>query len=62
MSPRDGFVHCVAVCRQRLIECSAERVMEALMKECDGGGQQAKLESGGGQRAKPELTLEVSLV
>lgn len=28
----DGFIHCIALCRQRVIECSAEDVMAALLK------------------------------
>lgn len=32
VSPRDGFVHCVALCRQRLIDCSAMDVMAELLQ------------------------------
>lgn len=28
----DGFIHCIALCRQRVIECSAEDVMATLLK------------------------------
>ncbi|XP_055608296.1 protein THEM6 [Uranotaenia lowii] len=29
---QDGFVHCIALCRQRVIECSVEDVMATLLK------------------------------
>lgn len=28
----DGFIHCIALCRQRVIECSVEDVMATLLK------------------------------
>ncbi|XP_058461249.1 protein THEM6 [Malaya genurostris] len=30
----DGFIHCVALCRQRVLQCSAEEVMATLLKFC----------------------------
>lgn len=38
VSPRDGFVHCVALCRQRLIDCSASDVLGALLQRPPAGG------------------------
>lgn len=32
ISPSDGFIHCIALCRQRVIECSVEDVMATLLK------------------------------
>lgn len=33
VSPRDGFVHCVALCRQRVIDCSAANVIAELLQQ-----------------------------
>lgn len=33
VSPRDGFVHCVALCRQRVIDCSAADVIGTLLQQ-----------------------------
>lgn len=38
VSPRDGFVHCVALCRQRLIDCTATDVIGALLQRPPAGG------------------------
>lgn len=29
--PSDQFIHCIAICRQRIIDCSAEDVMAELL-------------------------------
>ncbi|XP_055630198.1 protein THEM6 [Toxorhynchites rutilus septentrionalis] len=32
IGPSDGFIHCIALCRQRVIQCSVEDVMATLLK------------------------------
>lgn len=31
VSPADQFIHCIAICRQRIIDCSADEVMNELL-------------------------------
>lgn len=31
LSPRDDFIHCIAICRQRIINCSVDEVMSQLL-------------------------------
>lgn len=59
---KDDFVHAIAICRQRLIDCSAEHVMEILMamKPNPATTSLEKLENGDLVRTKPEMPLEVS--
>lgn len=48
----DGFIHCIALCRQRVIECSAEDVMATLLKGVATATSSTecldRLENGGG--------------
>lgn len=32
VTPADGFIRAIAICRQRLLDCSAEAVMGALIE------------------------------
>ncbi|XP_058832544.1 protein THEM6 [Topomyia yanbarensis] len=32
ISASDGFIHCIALCRQRVLQCSVEEVMATLLK------------------------------
>lgn len=57
----DGFVHAIAICKQRVTECSAEEVMEELLKETPTDSTTSeKLENGDLIKLKPEIPLEVS--
>lgn len=59
---KDDFVHAIAFCRQRLINCSAEHVMEILLTRSPAAASNSmeKLENGD-LKMKPEMPLEVSL-
>lgn len=69
LSPADGFVHCIAICRQRVLNCSAEDVIGTLLTDeknqmKNGGIVPEKLENGTipattTVSAKPEMPLEV---
>lgn len=54
---KDDFVHAIAFCRQRLINCSAEHVMEMLL---NASPAPEKLENGDLVKSKPEMPTEVS--
>lgn len=56
---KDDFIHAIAICRQRLINCSAEHVMEVLMGPMSASSSMEKLENGDMTRMKPEMPLEV---
>lgn len=59
---RDQFIHAIAICRQRLTECSAEHIMEILLSETTNvASSTEKLENGDLIKLKPELPLEVSV-
>lgn len=64
-SKADGFVHCIAICRQRVLNCSANDVIETLLgnekTQLKNGGGADKLENGtnGTSSKKPEIPLEV---
>lgn len=71
LSPADGFIHCVAVCRQRVINCSAEDVIEVLLngsaavplnKNGLENGNVAVASGSDSLKAKPIMPLEVSLL
>lgn len=51
VSPRDGFVHCVALCRQRLIDCSAIDVMAELLQLRPQRAMPAAVALGGGEKS-----------
>lgn len=60
---KDGFIHAIAICKQRVIDCSAEDVMEILLKETPTTETSTeKLENGDLIKLKPEMPLEVSFV
>jgi hypothetical protein len=44
VTPSDGFVRAIAICRQRLLDCSAEAVMGGLIDR--GVKQNGSLETG----------------
>lgn len=60
----DAFVHAIVICRQRLIDCSAEEVMDILLKKNSSQQSQesicGKMENGELSKVKPELPDEVS--
>jgi hypothetical protein len=57
---KDGFIHAIAICKQRVIDCSADDVMEILLKETPTTEtSQEKLENGDLIKLKPEMPLEV---
>lgn len=33
IDPKDGFIHCIAVCKQRLVNCSAEEIITSLERK-----------------------------
>lgn len=58
---KDGFIHAIAICKQRVIDCSAEDVMEILLKETPTQETtNEKLENGDLIKLKPEMPLEVT--
>ena len=44
ITPSDGFVRAIAICRQRLLDCSAEAVVGALINK--GVKQNGNIEAG----------------
>lgn len=58
---KDDFVHAIVLCRQRLIDCSAEHVMEVLLPAMQerASSPTEKLENGDLVKLKPEMPLEV---
>jgi acyl-CoA thioesterase FadM len=57
---RDSFIHAIAICRQRLINCSAEDIMDILLTETPTYATSTeKLENGELVKLKPEMPLEV---
>ena len=44
ITPSDGFVRAIAMCRQRLLDCSAEAVIGSLMER--GVKQNGNVEAG----------------
>lgn len=60
---KDEFIHAIAICRQRLIDCSAEHVMDILLaanSPSSASSSMEKLENGDLVKLKPEMPLEVS--
>lgn len=58
---KDGFIHAIAICKQRVIDCSADEIMELLLKETPTTETSSeKLENGDLIKLKPEMPLEVS--
>ncbi|XP_014205336.1 protein THEM6 [Copidosoma floridanum] len=60
VTPSDGFVRAIAMCRQRVLDCSAEAVMGVLIDR--GVKQNGNLESGVTQvpHVRPEIPAEVA--
>ncbi|XP_043286295.1 protein THEM6 [Venturia canescens] len=60
VTPTDGFVRAIAICRQRLLDCSAEAVMCALIER--GVKQNGSVEVGVTQipHVRPEIPPEVA--
>lgn len=57
---KDDFIHAIAICRQRLIDVSAEEVMEILLAETPTHASSTeKLENGDLVKLKPEMPAEV---
>lgn len=58
---KDGFIHAIAICKQRVIDCSADDIMDILLKETPTTAtSNEKLENGDLIKLKPEMPLEVS--
>lgn len=58
---KDNFIHAIAICRQRLINCSAENIMDLLLIETPTNASSTeKLENGDLIKLKPEMPLEVN--
>lgn len=53
-----NFVHAIFLCRMRVTNCSAEDIMQILIKE----GSPSEMENGMANSVKPEMPLEVSLI
>lgn len=64
LSPADGFIHCVAICRQRVIDCSADDVISILLSEVSYANKNGldRVENGDVFKVKPELPLEVCIL
>lgn len=57
---KDGFIHAIAICKQRVTDCSAEDIMEILLKATPTNETSCeKLENGDLIKLKPEMPLEV---
>lgn len=57
---KDGFIHAIAICKQRLIDCSTDDIMEILLAEMPTNESSTeKLENGDLVKLKPEMPLEV---
>lgn len=64
VSPVDGFIHCVAICRQRLIGVLADEVINCLLLSQESNiikNGLSKIENGDIVQGKPELPLDVKL-
>jgi Thioesterase-like superfamily len=58
---RDNFIHAIAICKQRLINCNADDIMGILLAEAPSSTNSTeKLENGDLVKLKPEMPLEVS--
>ncbi|KAJ6647875.1 Protein THEM6 [Pseudolycoriella hygida] len=63
VSPVDGFVHCVAICRQRLIGVLADEVINCLLLAQGNNiikNELSKIENGDVVHGKPDIPLEVA--
>lgn len=63
VSPVDGFIHCIAICRQRLIGVLADEVINCLLLTHENNVIKSglgKVENGDLMQGKPELSLDVS--
>lgn len=59
---KDGFVHAIAICKQRVTDCSVEDIMEILLKETPTAEKSSeKLENGDLIKLKPDMPLEVNV-
>lgn len=60
VTPSDGFIRAIAICRQRLLDCSAEAVMGTLIDR--GVKQNGNVEAGVTQvpHVRPEIPPEVA--
>ncbi|XP_035722312.1 protein THEM6-like [Vespa mandarinia] len=60
VTPSDGFIRAIAICRQRLLDCSAETVMGTLVDR--GVKQNGNVEAGVTQitHVRPEIPPEVA--
>ncbi|XP_031839799.1 protein THEM6 isoform X2 [Nomia melanderi] len=60
ITPNDGFIRAIAICRQRLLDCSAEAVIGSLMER--GVKQTGNVEAGVTQmpHVRPEMPPEVA--
>lgn len=57
----DGFVHAIAICKQRVITCSADEAMDILLKQTPTiESTNEKIENGDLVKIKPEMPLEVT--
>lgn len=57
---KDGFIHAIAICKQRVIDCSVEEIMEILLKDTPTSEiSSEKIENGDLIKLKPEMPLEV---
>lgn len=62
VSPVDGFIHCIAICRQRLIGVVADEVINCLLLTQESNiikNGLSKLENGDLVQGKPEIPLDV---
>ncbi|CAG9802181.1 unnamed protein product [Chironomus riparius] len=57
---KDEFIHAIAICKQRLINCSAEDIMDVMLSETPTHADSTeKLENGDLVRYKPDMPLEI---
>ncbi|XP_015521406.1 protein THEM6 [Neodiprion pinetum] len=63
ISSGDGFVRAIAICRQRVLECSAEAVMGVLLDRGGkvNGGLEAGIAPTSAPHVRPEIPPEVAL-
>lgn len=64
VSPVDGFIHCIAICRQRLINVVADEVINCLLLTQQNSFIKSglgKVENGDLIQGKPEVPIDVKL-
>lgn len=70
ISPSDGFIHCIAMCKQRVTSCSVDDVITTILNQSNNKtvppNSPKYAENGGSicdaSKIKPELPIEVPII